>query len=73
MKIEFTKFCKRHSLSAFDRINTLNFWLVVCCFAGFIFNKPAEDSKLITKAITLHLPRTQRTGRLVAFLFGDSE
>ena len=25
------------------------------------------------QAVTLHLPRTLRIGRLVAFLFGDSE
>ena len=66
----FTKFCKRHSLSAFDRIKTLNYLVAVNCATGVIFGKPAENSILITKAITLHLPRTLRIGRLVAFFFG---
>lgn len=35
--------------------------------------EPAPAGFLMLEAINLHLPRTQRIDRLVAFLFGDSE
>lgn len=55
---ECIKFCKRHSLSAFDRINTMNSWVAVNCAAGVISSEPAENSNMA-------LSKEEETQRLI--------
>ncbi|EMF7563579.1 hypothetical protein V4F78_003050 [Serratia marcescens] len=58
MLSENRKFCKRHSLSAFDRINTMNSHAVVNCIAGVISSEPAGNSNMA-------LSKEEETQRLI--------
>ncbi|HGM5165081.1 TPA: hypothetical protein ACKPZB_001421 [Serratia marcescens] len=58
MLSENRKFCKRHSVSAFDRINDLNPRVVFDCIAGVISREPAGNSNMA-------LSKEEETQRLI--------